>query len=94
MDVEEFIQRMESNYQCSDEFKNRIRGTLQKINEMDASTATKEILLQKAEETFLRHSKNYSNLQNIFTDINKNNGKLAENLGNGDCKTNFDIGLD
>lgn len=94
MDVEEFIQRMENNYKCSDQFKTRIRDTLYKINELDVSAETKQNLLQKAEETFLRHSYNYTHLQNVFTDINKNNEKISESLSNAEPKTEFNIDLD
>lgn len=93
MEIDEFIQRMENNYECSDEFKNRIRITLQKIKDMDVSYSTKVSLMQKAEETYLRHSRNYSNLNNILSSINENNEFLAKNIGEG-CKNSFDIDLD
>lgn len=93
MEIDEFIQQMENNYECSEEFRNRIRNTLQKIKDLDVSYSTKISLMQKAEETYLRHSRNFSNLNNILISINENNEFLARNLEKG-TKNSFDIDLD
>ncbi|MGM5481983.1 MAG: hypothetical protein ACQESF_00830 [Nanobdellota archaeon] len=93
MDIEEFINRMEENYECSENFKNSIRLTLQKIQDMDVSHSTKLALLQKAEDTYLRHSRNYSQFNEIVSDINKNNEELSENLGSKENSNDF-IDLD
>lgn len=70
MDVDAFIERMETSYSCSDDFKSKMRAYLDKIREMDVESSTKHLLLQKAEETYRRHSINYSALNDIETNNN------------------------
>ncbi|MFW6220797.1 MAG: hypothetical protein ACOC3X_03925 [Nanoarchaeota archaeon] len=80
LDEKNFFNQMLTKYNASDEFKNSIKLSIQKIFLLDVSNATKLFLLRDVEETFKRHSLNYDNLinSNLANNFNQNNNLALE----------------
>lgn len=81
VNFKEFIEKMESVYHCEENFRQQMRNTVSGIFEMDSDNATKLVLLKRIEETYSRHSKNYSYINEVSKMIERNNSEISLNLG-------------
>ncbi|MFW6013979.1 MAG: hypothetical protein ACOCZ6_05855 [Nanoarchaeota archaeon] len=99
-DMNEFIARMETSYQCSDFFRQKMRETVQRAFEIENDSAAKLVILNRIEETYARHAQNQESLNNLkekFVGFNEQTsfGSGENKMGNlSSSSANFDLSLD
>lgn len=79
-EIDEFIRRMEVKYNCSEDFRRRMRLTAAALVGMEVCPVTRITLMRQIEKTYSTHSQNQIRYSQMMEDFQQKHDDLLQNI--------------